>query len=313
MNVTTTDATPVAAPIRLMADSVISESLAAPVLAWETQGKRSVAKSGRYSNHLETESKNYWAAGSFLRMAFHRRRHVCGRFVPADRTDRLHDRQPVPVDPRVDDPAFRHLVPGAGGGLPLLAARGITSENPEVGARRAHAHGDQVALGDLVLEGHLDVRKGGHEAANCGFEAFARGQVIEALKILAHESRVEVLVDDISRFLFRHASEPRLSSFPKPSRPPLAPTQQAVSLRSQARHRGRGLPTWWPRPHDPCERAGVTHEPAHRPDCVGCRSVPTALPRPRARPAHVPKGLTGQAARLPPSGSQRSNKHHPVP
>src|SRR5437016_1324208 len=33
MNVTTTDATPVAAPIRLMADSVISQSLSSMVLA----------------------------------------------------------------------------------------------------------------------------------------------------------------------------------------------------------------------------------------------------------------------------------------
>src|SRR5438477_1880793 len=118
-------------------------------------------------------------------MAFHRRSNIFGRLVPADRTDRLHDRQPIPVDPCVDDPAVRHLVPGAGGRLPLLAARWIASEVPEVAARGAHAYGDQVALGDLVLEGHLDVRKGGYEAANCGFEAFARGQVIEALKILA--------------------------------------------------------------------------------------------------------------------------------
>src|SRR5438309_8161009 len=44
MNVTITDATPVAAPIRLVADSVISESLAAPVLTWGTQGKSSSPK-----------------------------------------------------------------------------------------------------------------------------------------------------------------------------------------------------------------------------------------------------------------------------
>src|SRR5205814_7671508 len=97
-------------------------------------------------------------------MAFHRRRNLFGRLIPTDRADRLHDRQPVPVDPRVDDPAVRHLVPGAGGGLPLLAAWGITSENPEAAARRAHAHADQVALGDVVLERHLDVRQGGYEA-----------------------------------------------------------------------------------------------------------------------------------------------------
>src|SRR4051794_36292559 len=103
-----------------------------------------------------------------LRVAFHCYSCLFGGLVPADRTDRLHDRQPVPVDPCVDDPAVCDLVPGAGGGLPLLAAWWITAEIPQVSARRAHAHSDQVALGDLVFESHVDVGKGGHEAANCG-------------------------------------------------------------------------------------------------------------------------------------------------
>src|SRR6266513_5617750 len=120
-------------------------------------------------------------------MAFHSRRNLFGGLVPADRTDRLHDREPIPVDPCVDDPAIRHLVPGAGSRLPLLAAWWITSEIPKVGARCAHADGDQIALGDLVFECHFEIRKGAHEAARRGLESFTRSQVVEARKILAHE------------------------------------------------------------------------------------------------------------------------------
>src|SRR5258708_9902161 len=46
MNVTTTDTTPVAAPMRLMPDSVISESLSSLKLAWVTPAKPGVAPGG---------------------------------------------------------------------------------------------------------------------------------------------------------------------------------------------------------------------------------------------------------------------------
>src|SRR5437879_11861347 len=184
-------------------------------------------------------------------MAFHSRRSLFGRLVPADRTDRLHDREPIPVDPCVDDPAVRHLIPGAGSGLPLLAAWWITPESPEVGARCAHAHGDQIALGDLVFESHFEIGKGAHEAARRGSEPFARSQIVEVCKILAHESRVEVPPHDISRFLCRHASQARLSSFPKPSRLPRAPMRHAVSPRSRVPRRARGSPTPRTRPTGP--------------------------------------------------------------
>src|SRR5438552_5395768 len=221
---------------------------------------------------------------ALLRMAFHRGRNIFGRLVPADRTDRLHDGQPIPVDPCFDDLAVRHLIPGAGGRLPLLAAWWITSEIPEVRAGCADAHGHKIALGDLVFEGHFEVRKGGHESARRRFEPFARSQVVEADEILAHKGRVEVPPHDISLILCGHASQPKLRSFPKPSRPPREPMRPAVSPPSQVRRRARGLPTPRPPAHGRAAKEALPPRPPPPPGGPRCTSVPTALPPLRPPP-----------------------------
>src|SRR5882762_8186250 len=125
---------------------------------------------------------------------------VFDNLVPADSSDRLHDREPVPVDPRVDDPAVLDLIPRAGGCLPFLAARGIAAERAKVRASRPHADRDQVSLRDLMLEAHLEIRKRRHETTCCRLESLVRGHVVDALEIFAHEGGVEIAPHHVSRF-----------------------------------------------------------------------------------------------------------------
>src|SRR5438034_8040250 len=113
-----------------------------------------------------------------------------------DGTDRLHDREPVPVHPEVTDLSVLNLVPGAGSCFPMLSRRRDAPEIAEMRRVGADPDGDDVVLPNQVLDRHLHVWKRRDGRRRYLLQALVADELVDVRRIVLDERLLDEAADD---------------------------------------------------------------------------------------------------------------------